>query len=122
MEVFQNPKTLFVDIDETLIHYEINFDSLEGTLLLTNDPTGTSMIRVAPIANSIGNLKKFRALGYEIFAWSQSGGDWAATVVTALKLEPYVTACMSKPMYYMDDLDVSRWMGPRVDPYETKRK
>jgi phosphoglycolate phosphatase-like HAD superfamily hydrolase len=122
MQSYHNARTLFVDIDETLIHYEIDFDSLEGTILLSNDPTGVGSIRVKPIPTSIDMVKKFKAIGYDCFAWSQSGGDWAERVVKAVGLEDYFTACMSKPMWYLDDLEHTKWMGPRIDPYETKRK
>ena len=122
MYAFHNPKTLFVDVDETLIHYDIDFENCQLGILKFSNDGGNHYLPVQEIKTATSMVRKFKALGYEIYVWSQSGGDWAETVVKGLGLEDCVTACFTKPTWYLDDLVADKWMGPRIDPYATKRE
>jgi phosphoserine phosphatase len=62
---------------------------------------------------NVNLLTKFYKLGYDVIVWSKTGSSWARAVVEALQLTEYVSHCLSKPDFIMDDQDVSRWIGPR---------
>jgi len=62
----------------------------------------------------ISLLKKHKSRGKGIVVWSAAGAAWANVVVQTLDLEEYVDVIMCKPGTYVDDLDVSEWMGNRV--------
>jgi hypothetical protein len=63
----------------------------------------------------VEDLKLGYTRGHEIIVWSQGGSTWAARVIVALELDFYVSVCMAKPSWYVDDrapddiLDKSRY-------------
>lgn len=103
-------KTLYVDVDDTLAMGDLSKFPPEEQVLIgyTNGP-----IAVVPNQKNINLLTLFWKLGYTIIVWSQTGSDWAREVVIAFGLKDLVSVCLTKPMFYMDDKDVSKWIGPR---------
>lgn len=67
-----------------------------------------------PHQANINFLIKMWKLGYEVIVWSKTGKSWASAVTKALGIEQYVDHCLTKPDFYMDDLEVDHWMGPRI--------
>lgn len=112
-------KTIYYDIDNTLILYE-NFihgrkDLIELQLIM-NWANGSTLVKldVAPHKKHIKMLKEFHKKGVQVIAWSFAGAQWAEKVCKALKLDRYVDLFLTKPEYYFDDLDSREWMGERV--------
>lgn len=104
-------KTLYVDVDDTLLLHDLSeFSDREQLEVECN---GRTFIGV-PHHKNISLLIKFYKLGYEVIVWSKTGKSWAEAVVRELTLGQYVSACLSKPDYYMDDREVEDWMGIRV--------
>lgn len=67
-------------------------------------------------------LKAFKLKGHNIIVWSQGGAEWAGEVVEALGLAPYVDAVMPKPDWYVDDLDINKWVNPGQRIYLEPKK
>lgn len=84
MFVLKSDKTLFVDVDDTLVIWE-----------------GTTY---RPHQAHIDLIKRFHARNQQVVVWSAGGWEWALRVVQELELEPYVQAVLCKPVWWVDDL------------------
>jgi hydroxymethylpyrimidine pyrophosphatase-like HAD family hydrolase len=84
MYVLKSDKTLFVDVDDTLVIWE-----------------GESY---RPHKKHVELIKRFHKRNQPVVVWSAGGWEWAERIVKELGLEPYVTAIMSKPVWWIDDL------------------
>lgn len=103
--------TVFFDVDATLV---FSWSEL-------NDQQKSQMMEVVLGGLSfyvhdahIQLMKEFDARGHNVVVWSAGGADWAAEVVNALNLEPYVDVVMSKPDWYVDDLSCEEFMPKRI--------
>lgn len=104
-------RTLYTDIDDTLLCHNLSdFPKQDRIVVTCNGRTFEGV----PHAANIRLLIKFWKLGYEVIAWSKTGKSWAQAVVDALQLGDYVSICLSKPDFIMDDKGVETWIGPRV--------
>lgn len=103
-------RTLYSDVDDTLIMHDLSaFPTDEQVSIECN---GRVFVGV-PNFKNINLLIKFYKLGYDVYVWSKTGQSWAQAVVNQLNLSPYVTACLSKPDYLLDDKGAQTWIGPR---------
>lgn len=103
-------RTLYSDVDDTLLlHDKSEYPSSQWVTIHCN---GREFVGV-PHTKNINLLVKFYKLGYDVYVWSKTGKSWAQAVVDTLGLEQYVTACLSKPDFILDDKDVGTWMGVR---------
>lgn len=120
MKTIRNERTIFCDIDGTLI-VEPN-DSMGVTLIV--DPLDPhNQIAVTRHEPMIRLLKEEHHRGAYVVVWSRGGYEWAETVVKALGLENYVHQIMSKPLVYFDDVEIKDWLPYRVFlPPEMKYK
>jgi hypothetical protein len=119
MQTIKAPRTVYVDVDGTLVDYDLTRFSPDK--YVTIDFVNGPMV-VVPNLNNISVVQKFYKLGYFVIVWSHSGAEWAECVVCDLGLEPYVDLCISKAHYYIDDLPAETFMGARVwyDPVTGK--
>ena len=115
-------RTIFSDVDDTLLYWDSVKESKKDIVTkpyyhdhVYFDKPGDPSIEVSvkPIYSNIGELKKLTAQGFSIVVWSAGGEDWAEAFVKAVGLEPYVTAVVSKPQAYYDDLPCEEFMGKR---------
>jgi len=116
-------KPAFFDVDDTLILWNVSeYQELADTAITVK--FGGYDTVLIPHQKNINLLKKFAKLGYDVIVWSQTGNEWAKTIVKALKLQNFVKATMSKPNFYIDDIPCSEWMGTRVwrDPKDNTSK
>lgn len=93
------------DVDDTIILWDVSEYPDAPKVQLDG-----GSITVAINQKNVNTLIKFKKLGYTVVVWSQSGKDWAEKVVNALDINQYVDLIMTKPSYYLDDLDASAWM------------
>jgi|ERR1019366_275061 FMN phosphatase YigB (HAD superfamily) len=112
MIVFKTDQVMCYDIDDTIIMWNLEDKS-------KNIPIEDAYIKgvfnyVTPNENHIDLMKKHKARGMTIIVWSAGGVEHAESVIKALKLEEFVDAVFSKPSGYVDDLDVSEWIGRRI--------
>lgn len=104
-------RTLFVDVDETLLLHDRS--KYPGLPLVTITCNGRTFEGRAHQKN-INLLVKFYKLSYEIILWSRTGKSWAEAVAVELGLSGYASAYLTKPDFYLDDKPVDQWIGPRV--------
>jgi hypothetical protein len=113
MRVIKNEKTVFIDVDETLVHHLTQTLPQKDYIFVKDTVRGGELI-VKPNHNNIRLLLEEHARGSHIVVWSRGGYAWAETVVKALGLTKKVHQVMTKPMIYIDDKDVSEWLPYRV--------
>lgn len=87
-------RTLYVDVDETLIRPAPNID---GAVNVGGFPFEV-------LDRNVDTLRRFAAnADTTIIVWSAGGAIWADQVVEALGLTDCVDVCLSKPTWYLDD-------------------
>lgn len=118
MRTVKNEKTIFIDVDDTLVKWS-NRDLTN--LITINDRSGP--ISLSPNEFTIAELKRHKKEGKAIIVWSQGGYKWATKVVKALQLVEYVDMIISKPCLFYDDLPASCFMAEymRIDPTKEGR-
>jgi hydroxymethylpyrimidine pyrophosphatase-like HAD family hydrolase len=102
----QNRNVIVFDIDDTLLLWD------EKSRDLTADTKGRTVV-ICPYDNKpysfivhtrhVDFLKREKAKGSYVIAWSRSEGAWAKAAVEALGLESYVDLAISKPIKCVDD-------------------
>jgi hypothetical protein len=111
MNVLRNDHTVYFDVDETLVLWNVPPELADKTIAIGCDHF---VEHVLPHEKHILQLKQHRARGHAIIVWSQGGHEWAEAVVIALGLQDYVDAVMRKPTWYYDDLKSSSFMGEPI--------
>ena len=119
MNVIDNEKTMFWDIDDTLV-LRSNLDP--NNLLNVYCPYDYSTIVVTPHLEHIKCLKDHKARNYHITVWSHGGAKWAEAVIIALGLENYVDEIRTKPLKAFDDRPVAEIFGETIYIPYTKKK
>lgn len=115
MITVKNERTIFVDIDDTLIMHDGPADRFHENYLEIQDPLDQNKYIKVTINRPMVRLVKEEAhRGSYIVVWSRGGWEWAKAVVLALRLVDSVGQIMTKPFAYFDDTDVSVWMKDRV--------
>lgn len=113
------------DIDETLILTITGSEPEDAVYTAVQDPLDeTNFIEFRVHEPMVRLLKEESARGAFVIAHSRSGFQWAQNVIDALELKKYVNICMSKPIVYFDDKDVTHWLKDRVylDPNTPYKK
>jgi phosphoserine phosphatase len=126
MKVIKSTKTVFFDVDETLLVF--NHESAYPTkelVAVKNQKSGTTAYAM-PHCRHIALMQEFKARGHTVVVWSQGGSAWAAQAVRLLKLESHVDYAMGKPDWYVDDKHASAFMPNPIyldcqDPHKDHR-
>jgi hypothetical protein len=101
----ENDLIVCTDIDDTLVIWNnVKWWEPGPGLVEFHDPTDSSRVYLKPHTAHIHLLRKYKAQGYTIIAWSAGGHRWARSVINTLGLDDIVDIRMSKPLKYMDDL------------------
>lgn len=109
--VMPDKNTMYIDVDETLVHWSFNQEDIDKTI----EVGGPDFIqRVLPNSKHIDALKHAKARGHVTVVWSAGGSGWSEAVVKALNLEKYVDLIVSKPNYFFDDLRPEDFMTNRM--------
>lgn len=103
---FPDNRTVYFDVDDTLIEWRLCGEKDAGAVRIEKDG---HVFYKKVIQDHVDELKNQKMTGNTVVVWSAGGGEWAATVVRALDLEKYVDVCLTKPDFYYDDKDVSDW-------------
>jgi len=107
MKVTENDNIITVDVDDTLVIWNIPAGR-EGECVLFNNFGYAEWL--LPHQAHIRLLKQFKVRGHYIIVWSQGGYQWAKAVVEALGLTEWVDEVKTKPKWYIDDLPSNSWM------------
>lgn len=113
MRVIKNEKTVFCDVDHTLI-LPVDKNEYPGAEVQVYDSISEKFIKMIAHEPNIRLLIEEKSRGSLIIVWSRGGYTWAEDVLRALKLESYVDYVMTKPMVYIDDLPIQEWLPYRV--------
>jgi phosphoserine phosphatase len=106
MVTFKERKTVYFDVDDTLLEWKSCRKNAKNAVRIENN--GHVFYKRAIVPNVEG-LKAHSLAGHLVVIWSAGGSSWAETVVRALKLQKYVNVILTKPDYYYDDKEVSHW-------------
>lgn len=112
MKTIKNEKTIFVDIDDTLVMW--SWKGINESTITYKDPYSNQEFEVLPNIPNINLLKEKHKRGYTVVVWSQGGYAHAAAVIKALKLCSKVDYVMTKPSAYIDDKVVCEWFPKRI--------
>lgn len=120
MKVIRATRSVFFDVDDTLVIWDwksVNPDGI-GLLKITNPASGVEVL-VQPHNRHIELMKQFKARGHTVVVWSQGGHEWAEAVCKSLGIELLVDLVMDKPSWYVDDLTSDAWMKAPIylDPF-----
>lgn len=107
MQSINTHKIVAFDCDDTMIMWDASKYPKEEQICIEMYGYKTYL---HPNQKNINLLIKFAKLGFTVILWSQTGFDWAEAVAKSLNLTEYVTYCMTKPRYYVDDLKADAWM------------
>lgn len=124
MKVIKATRSVFFDVDETLVMFNWREIDPEGKgLVQIKDPNGSVALHVLPHYRHIELMKEFKARGHTVYVWSQGGHEWAAEVCRVLGIENLVDYVLDKPNWYVDDLHVNAWMKAPIflDPMDPKK-
>lgn len=112
MKVIQGDNVYYYDCDDTLVMWDNKHKTETNTVLFNCHGFAENLV---PHKGHIEHLKKAKKFDKAtIIVWSAGGWEWAKTVVETLGLEDYVDAVMTKPSYYIDDLNCKEFMGTRI--------
>ncbi len=112
MKIIKSEYNTFWDVDHTLIFP--TDPKVPGIKVLVYDAVTKKFLTMIGNEAMIRLMKEEKHRGANITVWSRGGYEWAANVVRALDLVPYVDTVMTKPLAYMDDLEISKWLKYRV--------
>ena len=104
-------KPFFSDVDDTLILWDLSKYPDGERVTVEFAGYKTELVRHQ---KNINLLEKFARLGYTVIVYSRTGADWARAIVEALELQDFVHVYMDKPMFMMDDQEVSEWCAPAI--------
>lgn len=107
----KNERVIWVDVDDTLIVHGVH-KSLKMTEVA--DDVNKGIIMVYRHEQNIRLVKEEFSRGSYVIVHSKGGHQWAADVVEALGLSPYVNQILTKPTAYIDDKPVSEWLTDRI--------
>ena len=113
MQVIKSTKSIFFDVDETLLLFSWEgTDKYAGgeTLISITDPTSGVSVLALPHYRHIDLMRELKARGHTIVVWSAGGYEWAERAVIALGIENMVDVVMSKPDWHVDDKPASSYM------------
>lgn len=110
MNVIDNENLRPFDVDGTLIVHK----DASIAHAYVYDAVTKKEIRVGVNEAMVRILMEEHHRGGHIWVWSRSGKEWAANVIRALNLVPYVHTVSCKPLVYFDDVPVKKWLKDRV--------
>jgi hypothetical protein len=118
MKVTENDNIITVDVDDTLVIWDIPQGRESECVLFNNFGYAEWLL---PHEAHIKLLKQFKVRGHYIIVWSQGGYEWAKAVVETLGLTEWVDEVKTKPKWYIDDLPSTAWMKRTYLDLEGKR-
>lgn len=107
MVTFKERKTVFFDVDDTLLEWKTCDKKDKKAVKVANN--GHVFYKRAVLPN-IEALKSHFLAGHLVVVWSAGGATWAETVIKALNLQKHVDVIINKPDFYYDDKDASHWL------------
>lgn len=101
MLVLKDKPTVMFDTDETIVTWRQPPGEFPPQAIEID--VGQGPMVVWPHEAHIDRLKNHYRIGHQVVVWSHGGSAWAAAVVQALGLEPYVHVVCAKGSWFYDD-------------------
>jgi predicted phosphatase len=114
MKIIKSEYNIFYDVDDTLVFHVDPTNPIPGRKVQVYDAVKKKFLTMIENQAMVRLLQEEKHRGAHVVVWSRGGHEWAANVVKALDLVGCVDQVMTKPMAYMDDLDISDWLKYRV--------
>ena len=112
MQTLESELVVFYDVDETLILHKM--DEFSPYYMRVKSPfIEGKLIHLLRNEILVEQLKTHYSRGYKVIVWSAQGYKWCQAVIKELGLEQYVNLVMTKPVLYVDDLPVEKFMTNR---------
>ncbi len=108
MHVVKSDRVYYFDVDDTLVYWKPRTSEHSASVHVKSEHIHAY---INPNREMIAQMIQHCARGHSVVVWSRGGWQWAEAVVKALDIECYVTAVMSKPEGYYDDIPASEFMG-----------
>lgn len=121
MKVIKSYNPIYVDVDDTLIFWPINYSQPFEDCIQFTDPRDGEVLFGLPNKKLISKLRKHKMYGKQsIIVWSNSGWEWAKHAVEILGLEGIVDVILTKPGIYYDDKKVNEqhFKWNKIEPPE----
>jgi FMN phosphatase YigB (HAD superfamily) len=112
VEVIKSERTVFFDIDGTLVHK--SDPKNDAPTILIHDPYSDRMVHRQKHLPHIKLLTNYIARDFTVFVWSKNGYRWAAEVLEALRLSHLPIRVLTKPCVFVDDEPPANWLGEQV--------
>ena len=107
MQTFKERKTVYFDVDDTLMEWYPCEQHVQDAVYFNNN--GHEFYKRAIMPNIKALMAHHRA-GHLVVVWSAGGSGHAENVIKTLNLTDYVDVILTKPDYYYDDKPASEWM------------
>jgi len=111
-------RSIFFDVDETLIEWETDSVDKERLYGLINHGLPDFIVidnhKFRVNKPHVCRLKQHYENGDDVTVWSAGGRSWARRVIKALDLMDYVDNILTKPDFYYDDEDLSTFRARRM--------
>lgn len=116
MQVIRNERTVFCDVDETLVMHDlVRYGQNAGsTTVVVLDPYTNSTVYLIVNEPMERLFREELKRGATVFVWSRNGYQWAEAVLTAMRLDLDSVFVLSKPYSYFDDIPIEKWLTNRV--------
>jgi hypothetical protein len=111
MKIIKNERPVFTDIDGTLI---VHGPKQGIPTVQVYDPESCKYVTMGINRAMVKIVREEKARGAFIIAWSRGGYQWAKNVINALDLEEHTDIVMTKPLVYLDDIPVEKWLETRI--------
>jgi FMN phosphatase YigB (HAD superfamily) len=128
MKVIKSQKTVYFDVDDTLLipNYQ-NIAHKPEDLVVINDPRSDLKKQFLKHARHIELMEQFKVRGHTVVVWSQGGWEWAQNAVYAMGIQNLVDVVLAKPDWYVDDLPSDVFMKGNIylhpsDPTKDTRR
>jgi FMN phosphatase YigB (HAD superfamily) len=109
MQVIHTNKSVFFDVDSTLLSWE-PIDPSHPDAVAVPSETGRSFTHLKAHVNHIKQMKAHKFRGHTIFVWSAGGAAWAERAIIALGLKDVVDYVIDKPDWCYDDKSPEDYM------------
>ena len=90
----ENNKTVFVDVDDTLIR-----------------SVGSKII---PNTRVIEKVRMLHQKGMTIIVWSTAGSEYAKRISENIGISEIISFYFTKPQYIIDDQEIDKWLNTKV--------
>ena len=119
MITLKSTRILYVDVDSTLIRWDRWNEDTRYSYAIeskfdTDDEEKEARNIMSVCLETVRIMKQHKERGHSVVVWSAGGAEWAEYAVKSLGLEPLVDLVISKPDWFIDDLQSHDFMPDKI--------